>query len=162
MAYMDKHPRPLRLSAGDLPNGTFEASALPAVMINCAVCLPQERTRRGRRIPGRVLSAGEEYDLSFRLWQAGYRIERFEDLLYRHEKVGGNRSPGVDSRLDTRNNLILVERFLPAGLRQIYRHDWALRYDAIARHAGHRGAAWRGRLQAVGGRCARPWPVARL
>src|SRR5207253_4804904 len=43
--------------------------------------------------------------------------------------------------MDLRNNLILVERFLPKPLRREYRHDWVRRYSALARHDGHSDAA---------------------
>jgi len=44
-------------------------------------------------------------------------------------------------RMDLRNNLILLERFLPKPLRRAYRHDWVRRYSALARHDGHADAA---------------------
>ena len=61
--------------------------------------------------------------------------------------------------MDLRNNLILVERYFPKGLRRAYRRDWIRRYSAVARHDGH-GAAVRqglheglvGRARADGGR----------
>jgi hypothetical protein len=61
--------------------------------------------------------------------------------VFRHEKVSGGRSSALVHRMDLRNNLILVERFLPKELRRPYRHDWAARYAALARHDGHEKAA---------------------
>jgi len=83
----------------------------------------------------------EEYDLSFRILAAGFRIERFEDIEFFHEKVPGGRSSSLTHRMDLRNNLILVERFLPRDLRRAYRRDWIRRYSAFAVHEGHRDAA---------------------
>ncbi len=131
-----------------LPEGGLEASALPGVIINCAVVLRKSALDQVGYFPREFFRQAEEYDLSFRLWDAGYTIERFEDLVYRHEKVGGNRWPAWIHRLDLRNNLILIERYLPPELRRIYRRDWTQRYFLLARHAGHAWAARRGWLQA--------------
>ena len=76
----------------------------------------------------------EEYDLSFRILSSGFRIERFEDVEFFHEKVPGGRSSALTHRMDLRNNLILVERFLPRELRRAYRRDWIRRYSAFALH----------------------------
>jgi hypothetical protein len=43
--------------------------------------------------------------------------------------------------MDLRNNLILVERFLPRPLRHAYRGDWLRRYALLALHQGHEAAA---------------------
>ncbi|MCX5661522.1 MAG: glycosyltransferase [Planctomycetota bacterium] len=131
-----------------LADGSFEASAFPSVMINCAVCIRKAAIDQVGGFPEDFFRQAEEYDLSFRLWNAGFRIERYEDLLFRHEKAAGNRTPAAIHRLDTRNNLILLDRYLTGPLRAEYRADWMQRYEAIARHAGHARAVWLGRLQA--------------
>jgi hypothetical protein len=51
--------------------------------------------------------------------------------------------------LDLRNNLILVERFLPKPLRRQYRHDWVRRYSALARQDGEQAAAKKGLYEAL-------------
>ncbi len=38
--------------------------------------------------------------------------------------------------MDLRNNLILIERYLPRSLRRDFRHDWIRRYAALARYDG--------------------------
>jgi hypothetical protein len=91
----------------------------------------------------------EEYDLSFRIIRLGHRIERFEDVIFRHEKVPGGRSSALVHRMDLRNNLILVERYLPKSLRRHYRHDWVRRYTALAVHDGERAAAKKGLYEAL-------------
>src|SRR5207302_7545551 len=73
---------------------------------------------------------------------------RFEDIIYRHDKVPTGRSAALSHRMDLRNNLILVERYLPARLRRIYREDFSQRYTAIARHAGCARAAARAKWEA--------------
>ncbi len=103
-------------------------------------------------MPPEFFRQAEEYDLSFRLWQEGYRIDRFEDVVYRHDKVAGNRDAGEIHRMDMRNNLIVLARYLPSPLHNEYRHDWVQRYHLIARHAGHEHAALLGRSQARGWR----------
>jgi len=81
----------------------------------------------------------EEYDLSFRVWGGGHRVDRREDVVFRHDKVPGDgRASPLVHTLDLRNNLIIAQRFLPAKLRKIYWQDWRLRYQALAR--GH--AKW--------------------
>lgn len=144
-----------------LPDGRCEASALPTVIINCAVVLRKSVIDKLGGFPREFFRQAEEYDLSWRIWQAGYHIQRFEDLEYRHDKVAGNRWPGWIHRMDIRNNMILVERYLPQPWRSIFRDDWTQRYFALARHAGHSGAvklgwwqglAWRTRMMLTGRR----------
>jgi hypothetical protein len=91
----------------------------------------------------------EEYDLSFRILRAGHTIDRFEDVVFRHEKVPGGRSSSLVHRMDLRNNLILVERYLPKSLRRPYRHDWVRRYSALARQDGEQAAAKTGLYEAL-------------
>lgn len=151
MVHMDLHHRVAAVVGKVmLPNGQLEASALPGVMINNAVCLRRSALEQVGLLPTEFFRQAEEYDLSFRLWDAGMRVERFENLLYRHEKVAGNRLPSWVHRMDMRNNLILLERYLPADLRRAYRGDWSKRYRLLAKHAGRLGAARLGYMQ---GRC---------
>src|SRR5690606_8893372 len=79
----------------------------------------------------------EEYDLIFRMLAAGWDVTRLEDLVYRHEKVTASRSPALIQHMDLRNNLILVDRYLPRDLRRVYRSDWLRRYAALAMHDGN-------------------------
>ncbi len=150
--YMDCYPR-VGAVAGRvlLGDGTPEASALPTVMIGCATVLRREALADVGLFPGEFFRQAEEYDLSFRLWSAGWAVERFEDLVFRHDKHPGGRSSEMALRMDMRNNLILAERYLPRELRRIYRMDWHQRYTALARAAGCPIAARRGTLQ------SRPW-----
>lgn len=135
----------------ELPDGRLEASALPGIVANGAVVLRKSVIDAVGGFPTEFFRQAEEYDLSFRIWNAGWRIERFEDLIYRHEKVGGNRAAAIIHRMDMRNNLILVDRYLPTPWREAYRADWTQRYHALARHAGRSASAWRGRIGSM------PW-----
>lgn len=160
LEYLETHEKVAAVGGRvTLPDGRCEASALPTVIINCAVVLRKAVIDQLGGFPREFFRQAEEYDLSWRIWQAGWRIERFEDLTYRHEKVAGNRWPGWIHRLDLRNNLILVERYLPQPWRKIFREDWTQRYFALARHAEHlpavrlgwvQGQLWRVRLSLAG------------
>ena len=109
-----------------LPDGSLEACALPTVMISCAVVVRKS-------VIDRVGGFRLEF---FRIWQAGFSVDRFEDVVYRHDKVLTGRSSYHAHRLDLRNNLILVDRFVPASLRPLMRRDTIQRYAALARHVG--------------------------
>lgn len=148
--YLDTHPHSAAVVGKViLPDGSLEACAMPAVMLSGAVCLRKSvLTRVGGFRPEFFRKAGE-YDLSFRIWQAGYSVDRFEDVAYRHDKVMTGRSAPFAHRMDLRNNLILVERYLPEEYRRIYRRDYVHRYSLIARHAGCGTAAVRARLEAM-------------
>ena len=149
MGYLDEHAKCAAVVGRiELPDGRLEASALPGVVANGAVVLRKSVIDAVGGFPTEFFRQAEEYDLSFRIWNAGWRIERFEDLVYRHEKAGGNRAAAIIHRMDMRNNLILVDRYLAHPWRKAYRADWMQRYHALARHAGMAAAAWRGRLGA--------------
>lgn len=138
IAYLDAH-RDVAAVGGRcvLPDGRFEACALPGVMLSGAVCIRRSALQKVGGFRREFFRKAGEYDLSFRLWQAGYRVERFEDLIYRHDKVATGRDAAFAFRMDIRNNLILVERFMPRSHRAVYRHDYLQRYGAFARHEGH-------------------------
>jgi hypothetical protein len=140
-----------------LPDGATEACALPTVLISCAACIRKSAIQKAGSFRREFFRKAGEYDFSFRVWEAGYSIERFDDVIYRHDKVTSGRSAALAHRLDLRNNLILVERYFPASLRGAYRADWTLRYTALARHAGHGGAARLGRAEARLWRARERW-----
>lgn len=133
----------------ELRNGKAEASALPGVIANGAVCLRKRVIDEVGGLPREFFRQAEEYDLSFRIWNAGYVIERYEDLRYFHDKAPGNREIRHIHRFDLRNNLILIERFLPRKYRAAYRRDWIQRYSAFARNDHCGGAAYRARIDGL-------------
>jgi GT2 family glycosyltransferase len=144
-----------------LPDGSSEGPALPCVLLGGASVIRKSVLDQVGGFSPEFFRQAEEYDLSFRILAAGHRIDRFEDVEFFHEKVPGGRSSALTHRMDLRNNLILVERFLPRDLRRAYRRDWIRRYSAFAIHDGHRDAAtqalaearvWARREQRVGRR----------
>jgi GT2 family glycosyltransferase len=149
IAYLDARPHCAAVVGRVvLPDGSLEACAMPSVMLSGAVCLRKSVTEKVGGFRREFFRKAGEYDFSFRIWEAGYSIERFEDVVYRHDKFMGGRSSSLAHRMDLRNNLILAERYLPAALRAEYRRDWSQRYAALATGAGFRGAARAGLLEA--------------
>ena len=141
IAYLDTNPRCAAVVGRCvLPSGRAEACALPGVMLSGAVCIRREALEDVDGFRKEFFRKAGEYDFSFRLWQAGWTVERFEDVVYRHDKHAGGRSAGLAFKMDLRNNLILVERFFPPAYRRAYRKDYVQRYAAFARHEGHTAA----------------------
>lgn len=141
LQYLAKHSRTVGLVARVvLPDGSAEAPAFPAVTIGGASILRSEAIKAVGGFAPEFFRQAEEYDLSFRLWAKGLKVERFEDIIFGHDKVPGGRPPALVHRMDLRNNLILVERYLPRPLRTIYRHEFIQRYAALAMGDGHTDA----------------------
>jgi N-acetylglucosaminyl-diphospho-decaprenol L-rhamnosyltransferase len=142
LAHLDRDPKAAAVVGRVvLPSGELEGPALPCVMMGGASVVRKTVLDKTKGFSPEFFRQAEEYDLSFRILRTGLRIERFEDVVFRHDKVAGGRSSALVHRMDLRNNLILVERFLPRHLRRAYRHDWAGRYIALARHDGQANAA---------------------
>jgi hypothetical protein len=74
----------------------------------------------------------EEYDLSFRLLNAGFSIQRFWDLPLTHLKTPNARIGQRTTALDIRNNLYLLARYLPQPLAKQLAADWLARYFMMA------------------------------
>lgn len=141
LAYLDVHPKCAAVVGRCvLPSGDSEACALPGVMLSGAACLRKAALDQVGGFRREFFRKAGEYDLSFRLWQAGWSVERFEDVVYRHDKYAAGRCAALAFRMDLRNNLILVERFFPATYRRAYRKDFLQRYAAFARHHGQAAA----------------------
>jgi GT2 family glycosyltransferase len=150
LAYVERTPKTAAVVGRvELPDGGCEAPALPCVMLGGASVVRKSVLDEVGGFSPEFFRQAEEYDLSFRILRRGHRIDRFEDVVFRHEKVPGGRSPALVHRMDLRNNLILVERFLPKPLRRQYRHDWVRRYTALARQDGEQAAAKRGLYEAL-------------
>jgi GT2 family glycosyltransferase len=126
-----------------LPNGAKEASAYPCVFIGAGTAirgtaLREMQSGSAARRPGRGLlpadffMQAEEYDLSFRLIAAGWTVQRFWDMPLMHLKTPGARIGHRTTRLDVRNNLWLLARYVPEPLAQELAAEWLTRYWRMA------------------------------
>jgi GT2 family glycosyltransferase len=138
LAYMSRHPKTAALVARViLPSGEAEGPAMPAVTLGGASIIRRSVIDEVGGFSPEFFRQAEEYDFSFRVWNAGYRIERFEDVRFGHDKVASGRCSALTRRMDLRNNLIVAERYLPRPMRRAYRHDWLRRYAALGLHEKH-------------------------
>ncbi len=133
-----------------LPDGTEECSAYPDVFIGCGVGFRREAIMEVGGLPMDFFMQAEEYDLSLRLLDAGWNIERFVDLHVTHLKTPQARSSPRTMRLDVRNNLTLIAKYFPRGYAIPFCVDWLMRYRLIAASKRQRLAFWRGMLEGSG------------
>ncbi len=126
-----------------LPNGAQECSALPHVFVGCGVGLRAATLRQVGGLDASFFMQAEEYDLAFRLSAAGWGGTVFADLQVDHEKTPDARSSERRTFCDVRNNLRVIDRYLPEPHRTRYAEDALLRYRALADHNGFGDAALR-------------------
>jgi len=129
-----------------LPDGSQESCALPDVFVGCGVGFRAEALRGVGGPDADLFMAAEEYHLAFRLVNAGWTIRVFDDLHVDHLKTPRARRSGRLNYYDTRNNLLLAARYLPAPWHAVYANDWRQRYGWLAAAGGHRAAFLRGWL----------------
>src|SRR3990172_601948 len=86
----------------------------------------------------------EEYDLSFRLVNAGWKVEVFDDLYVEHLKTEHARRSERTTFYDVRNNLRVIARYLPTPQGRVYREDCLQRYEWLAWRDGQERAYNRG------------------
>jgi GT2 family glycosyltransferase len=119
-----------------LPDGAREASAYPDVFIGAGTGLRRSALEAigawPRALPAHFFMQAEEYDLSFRLVNGGFTVRRFGDLPLTHLKTPGARIAARTTRLDVRNNLFLLARYLPEPLCHQLAADWLDRYFRMA------------------------------
>jgi GT2 family glycosyltransferase len=111
-----------------LPDGTREGSAYPDVFIGAGTGFRKSIFERVGLLPAEFFMQAEEYDLSFRILAQGLSILRFADMPLRHLKTPGARIPHRATRLDVRNNLYLLAKYVPAPLCHELAADWLTRY----------------------------------
>ncbi len=133
-----------------LPDGSRECSAYPDVFIGCGAGFRKAALDEVGGLPDDFFMAAEEYDLSLRLLDAGWRIVAPGDLDVTHLKNGTSRFPERITRLDVRNNIILAARHFPLRWGLVLGLDWTRRYSWIAASKGHRRAFWLGLAQGIG------------
>ncbi len=153
------------------PDGSAEARALPNVLHSGALCLRKSILDQVGGFAREFSRTGGEYDLSFRIWEEGYSVDRVEEAVYCHDQSPAERDDFRSHRMELRNHLILAERYLPADLCREYRQDWAQRYTALAAKAGCALAArialceariWRMRQRLRGRRILSPKTIQNL
>jgi len=132
-----------------LPDGRLESSALPNVFVGCGAGFRQAAVREVGGLDRTLFMQAEEYDLSFRLAAAGWKIETFPDLHVDHLKTPQSRVARRTLYYDTLNNLLIAARYLPDEHEADIRRDWSQRYRWIAADAAHLSAYWRGRIEGL-------------
>ncbi len=134
-----------------LPNGQRECSAFPAVCIGCGTGFRREVLLTVKGLPDDFFMQAEEYDLSLRILDAGWDVRRFEDIQVHHLKTDSARHPARTTRLDTRNNLLVIARRFPRKWVWPYAVDWMRRYWWMGSEKGvrHRIAFWRGVIEGL-------------
>jgi GT2 family glycosyltransferase len=134
-----------------LPDGSRECSAYPSVVIGCGTGFRRKALLEVGGLPTDFFMQAEEYDLSLRLMDRRWTIRRFDDLHVRHLKTAVARMPTRTTRLDVRNNLMVVTRYFPRQWVIPFAIDWTRRYRWIAAGNGfrHELAAIAGLLQGV-------------
>jgi GT2 family glycosyltransferase len=133
------------------PDGSRECSAYPNVFIGCGTGFRQEALAQSGGLPEDFFMQAEEYDLSLRLLNLGWEIERLTDIQVMHLKTQSARQPARTTRLDTRNNLMLVTRYFPRRWMMRFAVDWMRRYRWIAASKGrhHQLAFLRGLAEGI-------------
>jgi GT2 family glycosyltransferase len=132
-----------------LPDGTHEASAYPDVFIGCGAMFRREALEKTGGLPDGFFMQAEEYDLSLRLMNAGYRVRRCVDCVVEHRKTKQSRSAWRTTRLDVRNNLLVLARNIPAERMVDVASGWLKRYWWMSRMQNRRGAFLCGVVQGV-------------
>lgn len=127
-----------------LPDGRCECSALPNVYIGCGVGFRREALLEAGNLDREFFMQAEEYDLSFRLTQAGWKVRTFADLHVDHLKSPQARIGGRTLYYDTRNNLIVAARYLNDLFEKICTDDWLQRYRWLTAGFGQRWAFQKG------------------
>jgi GT2 family glycosyltransferase len=128
-----------------LQDGSQECSALPHVFVGCGVGLRATALHAVGGLDASFFMQAEEYDLSFRLLRAGWKVEVCGDLAVDHLKTPHARRAERTTYYDVANNLRVIGRYLPASYVRIYRADWLDRYARLATAQGHTRALRRGR-----------------
>lgn len=116
-----------------LPSGRHESGGLPGVFVGCGAAMRTDLIRQLGGYPEDYGYYVEEYDLSCRVWQSGYRVRWSEQALVHHAKSPSQRNMDRILYFLTRNNLQLWHRFSPPARRAAMLRQTAARYAAIAR-----------------------------
>jgi GT2 family glycosyltransferase len=134
-----------------LKDGSRECSAYPTVFVGCGVGFRRQAIAEVGGLPDDFFYQAEEYDLSLRLLDAGWDIQRHNDLQVLHLKTKTGRCPARTTRLDARNNFTLITRYFPRRWILPFAISWMRRYRWIAQTKSwrHRPAFWLGLAQGI-------------
>jgi hypothetical protein len=132
-----------------LPDGSRECSAYPNVCIGCGTGFRRDALRQVGGLPEDFFMQAEEYDVSLRLLDTGWRVEPFDDLHVMHLKTPASRFPGRIARLDARNNTLLAMRYFPEQWRVEYASEWLERYRLLSGANGLSTAYWTGAIEGM-------------
>jgi GT2 family glycosyltransferase len=142
MTYLSRHPKTAAVVGRIVhPDESAEAPALPAALMGDACVVRKAVLDSIGGFAAEFFRQAADDELSFRIWSAGSRIERFEDLIFSRQSPPIIAPSDLARRMALRNNLILCERYLPRHLRRTYRADWLRRYTLLARHSINDAAA---------------------
>jgi len=120
-----------------MPDGSTRGPALPSLVKLEASCFRKSVMDRIGGFPA-IGGSAADYDLSFRILRAGFRIDRREDIVFHGlAKIADEVCP---TAADVAEQLAVANRYLPPKLRQIYWQDWATKYRALAAHGGKKRA----------------------
>lgn len=110
-----------------------ESGGLPGVFVGCGAAMRTDLVRRLGGYPEDFGYYVEEYDLSCRVWQSGFRVRWYYDAVVYHAKSQAERNMNRILYYLTRNNLRLWHRYAPQRDRKTMLKETAARYRTIAR-----------------------------
>lgn len=119
-----------------LPNGVEECCGWPDVPVGCGVGFRRAALIEAGGLDRTFFMQAEEYDLTFRLTQCGWDVRVLPDLWVLHQKTPVARVSERTTRLDVRNNLRVLARYLPDHALNPYLEDCLQRYSWLAQRAG--------------------------
>jgi len=119
-----------------LPDGRQDYGALPRVPPGCALAVRRTAFQRAGGFDAGFGMAAEEFELVCRVLAAGFAAERDATLGFEHLKTPVARRPARIAKLDLRNNLIVLDRWVSEPLRSELKSDWTQRYAALLHDAG--------------------------
>lgn len=113
------------------PEGFYETAGIYCNFTGCGAMFRKDIFSVVGGYPADYLFYVEEYDLSARLWQHGYRILNFRELEVMHLKTNINRDFSRNLSRLVKNNMLLWSKYLPPEMakRQIAMELW--RYEKI-------------------------------
>ncbi len=127
-----------------LPDGRLEGGALPDIFLGCGIGFRTQALREAGGLDRSFFMQAEEYDLTFRLVNAGWKVKMFDDLHVDHLKTVQARKNERTTFYDIRNNLRVLARYMPNEYYKIYLQDCLQRYYWLAKKENHDQAYTRG------------------